>query len=248
MSPMTGGPLPQARRAPPQQPSMMNSIYQPGAPGGAPQTGGPLPRAQPAQPPMVARQSFSGMTAGPTTQPPQAVAAGPTMQPQSQQPAAHGGAMAPQGQYAQAAPGGQGADVLKPLPTQYGGPQITQGPVVSRGQVNAMVGQAQANNAVQAANRSRANGQGMAARGFGGGSPALAAMNQQNEFARNFADQQAAVDIPAQYAIANANHQLATQQAGANVYGQRAQEELQRRRDAGGYETSFMNMIMGLAG
>lgn len=138
--------------------------------------------------------------------------------------------------------------VLKPLPTSVGGPQITTGPVASQGLIQGLVGQQQGANAARAGGLDRTAERATAAAGFGGGSPALMAMKQQNSIARNFADQDASISIPAAYAQANASQRLSSEQAASNVYNQRIQEELARRQQESGFQQNILNYIMGLAG
>src|SRR5690606_1631190 len=142
----------------------------------------------------------------------------------------------------------QTPSVMQPLPTQVGGPQITTGPVVTNAQINSMVGRQQGRNAATEAGQNRTAERATAGAGFASTSPQLMAMKGQNSVARAFADQEAATTIPAQYAQMNTAQRLASEQAAANVFGQRRQEELARRGQESGFQTNLLNMIMGMAG
>lgn len=139
--------------------------------------------------------------------------------------------------------------VSQPLPTSFeGAPKITTGPVISEQGINDLVHRQQGFNAVKNAGSDRTAERATAAAGFSSNSPQLMAMKQQNSIARGFADQDAAVTIPAQYYQANANQRLASEQAAANVFAQRRQEELARRGQESGFQQNLLSLILGLAG
>lgn len=173
--------------------------------------------------------------------------AAPSAPRQVQQPAPPRQPQPPAPRVAQASNTGGGLDAMKPMPTQFGGPQITQGPIYTQDQINSMVGRQQGHNAAQAASRDRTAERSMAAQGFSARSPQLSALQNQNAIARSFADQEAATTIPVGYAQANAQHRLATERAAGDQYGRRVQEELARRGQQASVAGNFMNMIFGLA-
>lgn len=123
-------------------------------------------------------------------------------------------------------------------------PAITVGGVYTPDQTQAQVNQARAQGDQSAASQIGNNAARMAGRGMQGGSPLLAALNQQVQMGTNANNATAETNIRNSAAGMNAGHLLGTETARSNQWAQDNQMDIARRQQQNSY---FLNLLHGLS-